>query len=202
MKEHPIIFSTVMIQAIMAGGKTMTRRIIKPQPHFDKDSGYWYLDKKRESVMSNRPPNEWMGFNPRKYGNPGDKIWVRENFYQCIDNNDRRYYAASEKPEDTENRHYKLCPSIYMPRIASRITLEITDIKVERVQDITQDDIEREGLWFYSKEYRDEICINRDSVYALQSTRIKYFRKLWETINGSDSWIENPWVWCISFKKI
>ena len=203
MKEHPILFSTPMVQAILAGRKSQTRRIIKPQPH----------SSAREIVSS----NQWKGkdFVARfkyddqdiyevtnlyrcPYGQPGDHLWVRETFsiigtevsrdpgsYAIIDEAPQYVYKGQKQPHIEKLLKWK--PSIFMPRTASRITLLITDIRVERLQDISNEDAIAEGI-----NMGETPCIEPMNAYAI----------LWESINGKGSWDANPFVWVIKFERI
>ncbi|MCK9220243.1 MAG: hypothetical protein M0P47_09370 [Bacteroidales bacterium] len=186
--EKPILFSTTMVQAILEGRKTMTRRIIKPQPDG--------RGLRTTSVFF----EDWHGKEVKTKYKKGDVLWVRENFYKCIDNNDRVYYAATEKPTDTPKRHYKLKPCIYLPRADARIFLKITDVKVERLRDISNGDAVREGikrLPEVGNHYPD--YENKDGIFV---TPKGSFSSLWTSINGSGSWDANPWIWVISFERI
>jgi hypothetical protein len=183
MKERPILFSSAMVRAILAGKKTQTRRILKRQPH---GAGEWVL-----RGISWMFPNVCPYIAIKcPYGQPGDRLWVRETWYDCIDNNDIPRYAADGPAPITENRHYKKRPSIFMPHLMSRITLEIINIKIERLQDISERDALAEGV--YSAVVTDENHVAPSEC----------FKKLWESINGAGSWKANPWVWVIEFKKL
>lgn len=191
MTEKPILFNGEMVRQILNGRKTQTRRIIKPQPN--------------EFGLSMWPDgSRWLTVEgyPAKcpYGQPGDKLWVKETFCDGRGLDIARpedgitstgapapqwIYRADEKFQLPNGTHWK--PSIFMPRDASRITLEITKIRVERLQDISEEDAKAEGIdW-------------RDGDLCKPQTR---YKQLWESINGLDSWKENPWVWCISFRRI
>lgn len=225
MKERPILFSTPMVQAILAGNKTMTRRIIKPQPYFDKDSGYWYWKPtKKGAIMANRPPCDWFAFYPPKYGMIEDRLWVRETFgwyntivagsYGFVDGEEVKYpphvikngfkrpivYKADYPKHRFDPNDSGWKPSIHMPRIASRITLEITDVRVERLQDITKEDAYREGVEIVTTkpctQYKDYEV--NDGIFCNPRNS---FNSLWNVIHGKDSWNLNPWVWVISFRK-
>jgi len=190
MKERPILFKADMAQAIIDGTKIQTRRIVKP-----KDG--------------------WLC----PYGLPGDRLWVREtwcvgNIYDSIKpsklwtgNDDESLavdYKANEKRIWSKSDQGKWRPSIFMPRWASRIDLEITNVCIELVQDISQDAICKEGIWNSSPEYRSELCVWRDCVSAIHKIRIKYFKILWDSINAKRGygWDTNPYVWVLEFKKI
>lgn len=138
------------------------------------------------------------------YGKTGDRLWVRET-WRAKTNDDchpagfivgiEAAYKADLK-QDTHFDHSKPWkPSIHMPRWASRITLEITNVRVERLQDISHEDAKAEGV---------ERCLIND-LSALKrhgSGAIALFKELWETLNGPGSWEKNPWVWVIEFKKV
>lgn len=226
MKEHSIIFSPLMVQAILCDAKWMTRRIIKPQPiehnseirmpipledYVKKLSG---LQKKGfERVITAGPVSGYMV--PKcPYGNIGDVLWVRESFAKIWDtdhwfdedtekwigNFHWEYKAddlrvkypgnwddAIDPKSDPDCAHWG--PSIHMPYEACRLKLLIKSIRVERLQDITDEDALAEG------------CLSKQNSFVEGELR-DAFKKLWSKINGPDSWIENPWVWVIEFERI
>lgn len=174
MKERPILFSAPMVRAILAGTKTQTRRVAKP--------------KRSIEPMTDECP----------YGEPGDRLWVRET-WNSFDGWAGYYYAADyegwgigsdDDPDHVPDHEVRWRPSIHMPRAASRITLEITDVRVERLQDISDADLECEGLQETIDAGIDHDGTPRDA-----------WRALWSSINGAESWAANPWVWAIEFKK-
>lgn len=212
-RERPILMSALMVRAILEGRKTQTRRIIKPQP-----TDWTTPDGPGMSAMW--PAVNMRGLCAAKkcpYGIPGDRLWVRESYCFAqfteawgIDDWQVRchYYADSEHrlipqcdaPADVgfwpgaRIRQYKgqKRPAIFMPRWASRITLEITEIRVQRLQDITEEDAEAEGA-------------DRARVIPSSESPQRYrngFRFLWEEIHNKESWQTNPWVWAISFRKV
>ena len=218
-KERPIIFSAPMVRALLAGTKTQTRRAVKLKPHQQ-------IEEREDGA-----PWPWMYDNERNadawlvcpYGQPGDRLWVRETFqyrgasydghgidesewFRCYgkggapDNWDPMYPAgwkpsrhmsvrAMTEPADQEDGVTswitKKIPSIHMPRWASRITLEVTSVRVERLQDISEADAAAEGV------HTDPDCPAYDAYQAL-----------WEQINGKGSWDANPWVWVLDFKHV
>lgn len=208
MKEHQILFSAPMVRAILAGAKTQTRRIVKPKYNGDhiaitewrEQGGVWYgLDGWRTVAHAKCP-----------YGQPGDRLWVREAWWQdvrdplcavmdadgyVIDRHPMSKATGTIVPVDDfcSHKFWRKCPSIHMPRWASRITLEITGIRVERLQEISGEDALTEGV-------DPEMC--EDGHYPCPDAAKLAFCDLWETINGPDSWDANPWVWCISFRRI
>lgn len=184
MKERPILFSGPMVRAILDGRKTMTRRVIKNAPEL----------LNRPEIMPSlieAYKAAWVKTCP--YGQPGDRLWVRETWAaqhefdghspRFVKVGARFHYRASEQgPSGLLWR-----PSIHMPRWASRLTLEITAVRVERVQDIGDEDAEREGLqWCNAASPRDK------------------FQCLWDSLNAKRGygWATNPRVRVISFKKV
>lgn len=183
-----------MVRAIIDGKKTQTRRALKVQP-IDvipaPKVGGWI------GLMQKEPEPKGLLFHC-KYGKPGDRLWVRENFsgphYQSKtspkdwSDSDPIWYWADGNPECGDWTKPK--PSIHMPRLASRITLEITDIRVERLQDISEQDAWKEG------------CEGSDDDVTGGVSGYREYCKLWESINGPGSWDENHWVWVVEFKRV
>lgn len=205
MKERPILFSAPMVRAILGGNKTQTRRVVKPQP-----------GTQMESVLQHNRP-EW----PCPYGNPGVRLWVRETFADLrgtgIEHRSdpsgplQRYaFAADCLPgsyRDQARRDFgvKWKPSIHMPRAASRITLEITGVRVERLSDCSETDAIAEGI----ERCEDGVGWRRGPVSGdipNTATRTAFpklaYQSLWESINGTGSWDANPWVWVVEFKRV
>ncbi|MEQ7870707.1 hypothetical protein V6R97_08640 [Chromohalobacter salexigens] len=192
MKERPILFSGEMVRALLDGRKTQTRRVVKPA-------------KDRNGSGCQLAPCEIAGeinngdYCLCPYGQPGDRLWVREAFRsRRVDNlpGDVAYRADHPGEKTVPNsygRSWK--PSIHMPRWACRLLLEVTAVRVERLQDITEDDAWNEGVqdWM-GKETPWKGELAPVSVHA--------FAALWESINGSDSWDANPWVWVVEFRVI
>ena len=173
MKERPILFSGPMVRAILDGKKTMTRRVVKPQP------------------VSPPPLLECY----RRYGEPGDRLWVRETFrpYDGEDDSEcgrRSIEYRADHPDSPRYKDMPWRPSIFMGRKESRITLEIVSVRLEKLQEITEADCIREGI---------EENFDGDTFYP----RGYYFKELWDSINGKKyPWESNPWVWVIEFKKL
>ena len=195
MKQRPILFNGEMVRAILSGQKTQTRRIVKfprTRDSFvlqDHGNGWWpYQSDDGESpvcIDGNEHPYNCP------HGQVGDQLWVREthsirvNPEDATDSIGRAWYAADNKFDSFDIRW---TPSIHMKRWASRITLEITDVRVERLQDISRGDAMDEGCPFVNMAQSDDPR--------------KWYADLWESINGSGSWDTNPWVWVIEFKRI
>lgn len=215
MKDRPILFSGAMVRALLDGTKTQTRRVIsaKHLQFFDKSAA--------DQVGS------WND-RPFPFGRPGDRLWVRETFKPIASGQVKggygkvRYGFAYQAdgatkwarheteivdltgkpptgPMQFQDRPWK--PSIHMPKRASRITLEITGVRVQRLQDISAEDCIAEGIeepmaghWrIYGRE--------TDGKDVDTSPRTS-FRSLWESLNGTGSWDANPWVWALTFKRI
>jgi len=193
MKSTPILFTGEMVRAILDGRKTQTRRLVKPQPRNrivkSSDDGQWYdADCVNPGVFVKCP-----------YGQPGDRLWVKETF--CADDNNDFCFRADEWVEcPAENGKWK--PSIFCTRKASRITLEIVSVRVERLSGISEDDAISEGITWpeqNGKPYRPPIDLTGISSLRVAANR---YSELWESINGKGSWAKNPWVWVLEFKRI
>lgn len=182
MKDYPILFSGEMVCNILEGRKTQTRRVINPQPRELPvlcGDGRW------------RSENGTPGFRCR-YGKPGDHLWVRETFCdvnaELIPLKKKVYYRADKEISPL----MKWRPSIYMPRWASRITLEVVKVRVERLQDISEADARAEGV------PQCPAYTKTDTPYK------KEFERVWDEINGKRGygWSVNPFVWVIEFRKL
>lgn len=202
MKERPILMSGPMVRAIFAGTKTQTRRAVKPQPSILGDNGGPLL-RIIPSLLPNRGDlfdAQYHLDNPRAiacpYGVPGDRLWVRETF-SPVDahlpmEQRRAVYAADYTAEDAPFIAWKWTPSIHMPRWASRLTLEITAVRVERLRDISEADIEAEGI---TTGLPPCLPILRSAVLR------DGWEKIWKETVGVESWNANPWAWVIEFKR-
>ena len=185
MKERPILFSAPMVRAILEGKKTQTRRVWKqPTSLCMKDDCLYATEHDARQSFNPIARDEIVC----PYGQRGDRLWVREAFHICPHHEDYFYRADDENLPLKCKAHTKWKPSIHMPRRASRITLEITSIRVERLQDISDADALAEGVDQTNTSIRG---------YAAER-----FKRLWSSINGADSWHSNPWVWVIEFKKV
>lgn len=222
MKERPIIFNSEMVRAILDGRKTQTRRICKEHLQI-YDSVFSY---KRRSEFDFHIKDGLGQIVECPYGKPGDRLWVRETF--SLQTNDysgcedtfppfkdgrpikyvkdgweaeevwyQAHYKATDNPpelccrnencrqceDDGYGAHWK--PSIHMPRWASRITLEITNVRVERLHWISGEDAKLEG-WS-----NKTLC-----------SPFTWYRNLWKSIYGEESWESNPWAWVVEFKRV
>lgn len=231
VKERPILFSAEMVRAILDGRKTQTRRKVKGR--FEQNGERWthWRGNKgdtnaRLEVRSNAetgeeisreethlPFAEWAP-TLAPHGQPGDRLWVRETWQQIADLGiDRRTFVTPIEGEGRllyaatldEEEPPKWRPSIHMPRWASRLLLEITAVRVERLQEISEEDALAEGIdvrlgllgesvfWdYFEGETRSPVNFG-----AIDS-----FWSLWESINGAGSWDANPWVWVYEFKRL
>lgn len=209
MKERPILFSAPMVRALLAGTKTQTRRIAKPVRHPDWGNLY----SPGALVREHEPMH--VIYRACPYGQPGDRLWVRET-WAAPHSEDARppraiqcdwmqiHYAATEERGGLLWR-----PSIHMPRWASRITLEITGVRVERLHDISESDAIAEGIVECAIPADDEgprrigyMVGPDDGESGLSVSPIEPYRNLWESINGASSWDVNPWVWAIEFRRV
>jgi hypothetical protein len=214
MREIPIIFSTDMVKAILDSRKTQTRRIIKPQPptieckfiganievRTGKIGFYW----------SDGTSGNMQGFWPSLdkdmyclYGQPGDLLWVRETFSRTMVQDEEGWFTVYKADGDDWAAPWK--PSIHMPKDYARIWLQVKEVRVERLQDITAEDAISEGLENFTitdqtnnQTYYKDYLIK--SIGHWYPNPIKSFQSLWVSINGVETWVENPYVWVITFE--
>jgi hypothetical protein len=210
MKERPILFSGPMVRAIIDGRKTMTRRVAKTD-------GLDLVGSCGNSATGDvfLVGRDWVGNTvPVKcpYGLVGDRLWVRETWGNGWTSKPVETDALCYKATPLKDQGFKIChrwrPSIHMPRWASRITLEITAVRVERLQDITEEDAQKEGVEsvLYCEErfwraYGHNPLPGGGELTATRDAK-RSFQTLWSSINGPDSWASNPWVWVIEFRRV
>lgn len=218
MKQRPILFSGPMVRAILEGKKTQTRRVVRPQPVLkpcaDEKVGHaWHWKKgRREAIWWEKIATPISMLQHCPYGGPGDRLWVRETWQTSRQYDDTK---PSEIPEDSSlwyaadwtsirrlgQKPGKTRPSIFMPRWASRLMLEVVEARAERLQDISEDDARAEGV------SPDGYIKARPVTYhegEFQHTAFRdTFRGLWDSINAKRGfgWDVNPWIWVVSFKK-
>ena len=220
MKSRPILFSGSMVRAVLDGSKTQTRRVGKIQ---SQDFVGLKAEAVRHATLGYQIQATYDAYPGRgtarhaicacPFGQPGDRLWVRETWY-CDDYQVSRgpylkpddldvvearecgtlvYAADGLAPYETEQPAWR--PSIHMPRWASRITLEITGVRVERLQDISEADAQAEGCALECMT-----PIGDDSGSAIHGPG--GYIALWESINGPGSWDLNPWVWVVEFRRL
>jgi hypothetical protein len=206
MKERGILFSGPMVRAILAGAKTVTRRAAKEAPSWatfaDTRDGKGIVDWHSADVKPNGAgsfySSEWA-FSVCPYGVPGDRLWVRETHaeYEVDDvQGTRTFFRADYADGACQVRpgvFLKWTPGIHMPRVVSRITLEVVSVRVERLHAITEEEAVREGL---------PPRLPEGTTLSSNPSAAKRFTSLWETINGAGSWDSNPWVWRVEFKRV
>lgn len=216
MKERPILFSGPMVRASLEGRKTQTRRVVKPQPELWQTSeGERWVGRLRDGSFHD-VENDGLGkFRETcPYGAPGDRLWVRET-HVYRHKHDRVYYRA-DHPIYDPYAHNGWRPSIFMPRKWSRLTLEVTGVRVERLQDISEEDVRAEGMGSATAcsllphghgNGQDLRAIGCGDIYEAKPNTNDWtprdcWRIGWCSINGADSWAANPWVWVVEFKRI
>lgn len=190
IRERGILFTAENVRGILEGRKVQTRRIVKgawhepdgylqSEPEGDEDGEWWFSCRNVPASFVARPPYP-----------VGSRAWVRETWADTS-REDKRHpysYRADWSAEDDANRDFKWRPAIFMPRRASRITLEITGVRVERLQDITEEDAKAEGAL--------------PLVHLKTLSHRKGFRLLWSRIHGPGSWERNEWVFVIAFRRL
>ncbi|NMY22853.1 hypothetical protein [Pseudomonas sp. WS 5410] len=210
IKERPILFSAPMVRAILEGRKTVTRRAVRVGFNPEDLEGSLSASECRKLY---RELPQYFGpsyFCP--YGQPGDRLWVRETWYcdhfevmrgpylkpddldfgEAIEDGTLVYAADGLTPYEQEQPTWK--PSIHMPRWASRILLEITKVRVERLQDISRADIRAEGLQCPPELASDDVSPNYRDWYPAA------WKELWDSTGGN--WDANPWVWVVEFSRV
>lgn len=208
-KERPISFKAPMVNAIRGDRKTQTRRLVK-YPAAEGEHGWHPSGGGNFEYL---PGGSARPVCP--YGKPGDRLWVRESFWGCDMPGlgdqpcvvyDDEWHGKEYKPAEVRPwaRKFGRIPSIHMPRDCSRILLEVVDVRVERLQEISEADAVAEGI--ENDPRLDPVGPCKWRHYGKPGTGVSppsfSFRTLWESINGPDSWDSNPWVWVITFKKV
>jgi len=214
MKERPILFSGLEVRAILAGTKTQARRMVNPPPilgEYDDirvcDGGFEIVRYAMATTAVGRELRET--FEPLRcpYGVPGDRLWVRESGWRRPERTPRmmregadtwpKYlYSADGDVDDDFGREHKWHrrPSVHMPRWASRITLEVMQVRVQRVQDISYADILAEGWDARSSEPVTDGTAGEDAR--------AWFAALWDSIHGTGAWDRNDWVFAVTFRRV
>ena len=192
MSERPIIFSAPMVRAILDGRKTQTRRVLKEQPA--AGVGPWPIAR----VPGGPRVFEWRSKFGRHVGYvrlpyaPGDRLWVCEQTWK---HRQTAEYRHTDKASDASwhEAGWKKVPGVHMPRHMCRITLEVTGVRVERLQDISEADAKAEGCG---------LLLGNGADANLGARAVSEYSRLWDSINDGESWAANPWVWVIEFKRL
>ena len=222
MRERPILLNAEMVRAVLDGRKTQTRRIMKVQPESAEFESRFIIDStKRGEIGKWCWAEPGVFINPRRsalfscpFGAVGDRLWVRETWMPDAPRNgtwaDVEFYGCKGSPLSMIPERYRKpehcihraswdgsemvgwTPSIHMPRWASRITLEITGVRVDRLQDISDSDAKAEGCWYGRGGGEPDFAVSPAD----------HFPTLWASIYGEESWQANPWVWVIEFKRV
>jgi hypothetical protein len=221
-KSRPILFAAPMVRAILAGQKRMTRRVVTPQPISPNRIDFLSNIVGRPAAFCETRPmsSDLVREIACPYGAPGGRLVVRENYRITSPWDGRKvpkvpvpihYEADGPAPEAFGN----LRPSIFLPRWASRLTLAVTGVRVERLHDITEADARAEGLstvtkdggrtWKFGISDRDGLPGTDDDGWPWTDwdrDPCKAFATLWRRINGAKSWTANPWVWVVAFERV
>lgn len=197
MKERSINIKAWEVRAILDGRKTQTRRVVKPQPerrwNVEPDGTFC-----RGEHEKGEPCEEHAERLICPYGQPGDRLWVRETpLNHALSGYSPVWFYRADDDEKPHDR--KWIPSILMPRKASRITLEIESVRVERLNEISEEDAKAEGIdgWNWDGDVLPFVAANQH----LHPAVLKY-ALLWQSINGPGSWDANPWVWVVTFRRV
>lgn len=214
-KERPILFSAPMVRALLAGTKTQTRRALATQPGDGAEvscaraslnramtkpviAATWYVPAADGSTMCICP-----------YGMPGGRLWVRESWRAADHLNKEKpsaippgspvIYEADQSGDLPPFNAGRGRPGMFMPRWASRILLEVTEVRVERLQDCSEADARAEGIERSGEcNWRDYL----DHPHNDFTSACRSYRSLWDQINGAGAWEANPWVWAVSFRRV
>ncbi len=228
VRERPMLYAAPMVRALLAGTKTQTRRIVKLD-RWMVAAGMSLAGATRDPGLGDgeylKVPNLADGTRHRLYcphGTPGERLWVRETVWRAelegmgvgrgflvYDDEWRRDKLGVKEPAPAIRRQWTASdrwgrvPSIHMPRWACRIVLEITDVRVERLQAITEDDAKAEGVERWAHVVRGPLfpCSEGDEIHP-DGTHAYGYRLLWDRINGAGAWDANPWVWALTFRRV
>lgn len=215
MKERPILFSDQRVRALLSGQQSQTRRIMKSQlfgPGQDNHEGCYGIDVLNNHLQGSRVMEMENISYHCPYGQPGDRLWVRETWRGPVIEPEEmadyqrspaqfktprycQYHADISQPSNAEQFGWQA--GIHMPRWASRIDLEVTGIRVEKIQDISDDDVIAEGVQTDSHFLNNFFTMHSEPVSSKDA-----YRKQWALQYGGTSWEVNPWVWVIEFKRV
>ena len=207
MKERPILFTPENAQKVHDGVKVQTRRIVKPQPlhisWFEHQRG-WCARVREDTGSAAHPAYVMM---PCPYGQVGDRLWIKHHTWKPTTlgdiRNDQRWNPVSREiiwrigpvvsdVAGVSETSWKKVNGLFMPRWACRTVVELTEIRVERVNDISPSDALAEGIF----------CPEIGYAQHGERAPVLLYGCLWNSINGKDSWAQNPWVWVLTFRKV
>lgn len=226
MKERPILMSAPMVRACLDGSKTQTRRAIRPQPFagqtddearaFFVECGAMQTDESLTWLLNGAWAAGFIEGVKCPYGTIGERLWVRETWREdSPDDPEGALYRATDTR--TMPPGFKWKPSIFMPRWACRLELEIADISIEKLTDISEADAKAEGVepnwtgpldqgrnqlggigWPGDQWIRYGVSMEAEPAYSARES----YESLWDHINGRGAWAANPWVWVVEFKRV
>lgn len=203
MTDRPILFSAPMVRALLAGTKTQTRRVLKPQAT-ENSAGLYHLSGPNgfSQTPSARIPHSYSMLGLVRFA-VGDRLWVRESWrtIERVDGFAPREISASrpifyEADDLAQAGRGKLRASIHMPRWASRLTLTVTEVRVERLHDISEADAQAEGIVKCGRFYG---VAEAEWDHASLTSAVDAYALLWDHINGPGAWDANPWVSATTF---
>lgn len=218
MKERPILFSAPMVRAVLSGSKTQTRRVITGRVPREAALLLWLSDDSFDASLAADPENGWC-----PYGYPGDRLWVRETHaqfaignksglapqcvaYRATCGDDNGFDYVHEDGGLMRVQVTKWTPAIHMPRWASRITLELTNVSAQPLCDVREDDAIAEGAQFHNGRGVGHSGWRHDRDHGVvYPTARDSFRALWDSINGKRpgcSWKDDPWAWVLTFRVV
>ncbi|WLH76894.1 hypothetical protein PSH81_14115 [Pseudomonas sp. FP2335] len=215
-KERPILFSAPMVRAILEGRKTVTRRAVKGFQIPTEDTAIPVGDRQRWSAIGQRDPRygfcvfgsteaecakELEEYAPCPYGKPGDRLWVREAWAEIsVAQAPGESWVVYRECDNRTDYGGPWKPSIHMRRRDSRILLEITDVRVERLQDISEEQAKAEGVRLYTDHAELGDWWHVEGIETYSADPRKSFELLWSSVGGD--WQANPWVWVVEFKRV
>ena len=217
-KEHGILFTAPMVRALLDGRKTQTRRIVKLkefQPSTTPGYDWTFRSGRGDCWQDYRHKDLLARVAPHKVG---QRIWVKETWHLCHTKDQGGYcYRADSACDDSGERHgqwivgvfhafpVRWKPSIHMPRWASRITRLVTEVRIQRVQDISEEDAIAEGiheLWLQQGQSGAWWTGDESNPRVRERTPINAYRSLWEFLYGPGSWALNPWIWAYTLEEV
>jgi len=207
---YPMLFSTLMVKALLAGTKTQTRRLVKPQPIVDTDSGYVYDGKHKTCYKNDCHHPDWRIAFAKEHSpvKVGDIIWGRETFIPNWEGGYKPYYKASIHPfveNNLKENGINWKPSLFMPKEACRLWLKVINVRIEALQEISEEDAIKEGIlckWINLTTQTFTALDYRTNNMRFDFTAKDSYKSLWDKINGIDDWVKNPFVWVYEFEVL